>query len=134
MARLHIFMPLMLQKPSSKSKARDHVKYLEKRLKYWQAGDLDSLLAEKREIQKKLKQTQDKKKESKEKSFCRLMLLGKLSQAAKFVDSKNETQGVHSLTDEIKQLLLKKHPKGRSASEDIHLPQTSQEPEPVIFE
>ena len=62
------------------------------------------------------------------------MLLGKLSQAAKFVDSKNETQGVHSLTNEIKQLLLKKHPNGRSASEDIHLPQTSQEPEPVIFE
>ena len=29
---VHIFLPLMLQKPSSKSKARDHAKYLEKRL------------------------------------------------------------------------------------------------------
>ena len=69
-------MPLMLQKPSSKSKARDHLKYLEKRLKYWQAGDLDSLLAENREIQKKLKQAQDKKKESKEKSFCTTINVG----------------------------------------------------------
>ena len=127
-------MPLMLQKPSSKSKARDHVKYLEKRLRYWQAGDLNSLLTENRVIQKKLKQKQDKKKESKEKAFSRLMALGKLSQAAKFIDTENETRGVHSLSDEIKQLLLKKHPKGRAASEDILLQHTAQEPEPVIFE
>ena len=97
-ARLHIFMPLMLQKPSSKSKAIDHLKYLEKRLEYWKAGDLDSILSENREIQKKLRKTQDKKKESKEKAFNRLILLGKLSQAAKFVDSESETKGVHSLT------------------------------------
>ena len=111
-ARLHIFLPLMLQKPSSKSKARDPSKYLERRLKLWQAGDLDSLLAENREIQKKLRQKQDKNRESKEKAFCRLMLVGKLSQAAKFMDSENETRGVHSLSDDIKQLLQKKHPKG----------------------
>ena len=28
----HIFIPMMLQKPSAKSKAKDHVKYLLKRL------------------------------------------------------------------------------------------------------
>ena len=100
MAKLHIFLPLMLQKPSSKSKARDHSKYLEKRLKLWFAGDLDSILSENREIQRKLKLKQDKKKESKQKAFNRLMLIGKLSQAAKFVDSENETHGVHSLTED----------------------------------
>ena len=46
LALLHIFLPLMLQKPSSKSKARDHVKYLEKRLKLWKEGDLKAILAE----------------------------------------------------------------------------------------
>ena len=67
LAKLHIFIPLMLQKPSSKSKAKDHVKYRDKRLKLWLAGDLDALLSENREIQKKLRQTQDKKTETREK-------------------------------------------------------------------
>ena len=91
-------MPLMLQKPSSKSKAKDHSKYLEKRLKLWNDGDLDSILAENREIQKKLKTSQDKKKETKERAYCRLMLQAKVSQAMKFVDSENETRGVHNYT------------------------------------
>ena len=134
LAQLQIFLPLMLQKPSSKSKAKDHVKYLEKRLKLWHAGELDSILAENREIQKKVKENQDKRAESKEKTFCRLMLVGKLSQAAKFVDSENDTRGVHSLTAEIKQILEQKHPKASTASDDILLEPTSNEPEPVIFE
>ena len=66
---VHIFLPLMLQKPSSKSKAKDHCKYLEKRLKLWTEGDLDSIMAENREIQKKLRQSQDKKKETKEREL-----------------------------------------------------------------
>ena len=94
----------MLQKPSSKSKARDHTKYLEKRLKQWKDGDLDSILSENREIQRLMKESQDKKQESKLKAFCRLMLVGKMSQAAKFIDSNNDTRGVHSLSDQIKQL------------------------------
>ena len=52
LARVHIFIPLMLQKPSAKSKARDHTKYLEKRLKWWNLGGLDSVLSENPEIQK----------------------------------------------------------------------------------
>ena len=55
LAQLKIFLPLMLQKPSSKSKAKDHVKYLEKRLKLWHAGEPDSILAENRESQRKVK-------------------------------------------------------------------------------
>ena len=47
------------------------------------------------------------------------MLIGKLSQAAKFVDSENDTKGVHTLTGEIKQLLLDKHPKATEARDDI---------------
>ena len=36
---VHIFMPIMLQKPSAKSKARDHSKYLAQRLEKWTKGD-----------------------------------------------------------------------------------------------
>ena len=124
----------MLQKPSSKSKAKDHCKYLEKRLKLWTEGDLDSIMAENREIQKKLRQSQDKKKETKERAFSRLMFQGKISAAMKFIDSENDMRGVHSLTDEIKKLLLEKHPKAKEVSNDILLPPNATEPQPVIFE
>ena len=134
LAKVHIFIPLMLQKPSPKSKAKDHTKYLDQRLKWWKAGDLKSILAEDREIQKLLKKSQDKKTQSKERNFCNLMLLGKVSQAMKFINNEDNTRGVHSLTDGIKVVLEEKHPKARNVSEDIILPHTSIEPQPVIFE
>ena len=62
------------------------------------------------------------------------MLLGKVSQAMKFVNSEDETRGVHSLTEEIKELLQQKHPKAREVCEEILLPQTALEPEDVIYE
>ena len=134
LAKLHIFIPLMLQKPSPKSKAKDHTKYLQKRLNQWNNGDLDSILSENREIQKRLKKAQDKKKETRQKAFCRLMLLGKISQAMKFVNNENDCRGVHTLTDEIKKLLQDKHPRGRDVSEDTLLPPSANEPESVIYE
>ena len=50
------------------------------------------------------------------------------------MDSENDTRGVHTLTGEIKQLLLDKHPKASEARDDILLPITADDPEPVIFE
>ena len=129
---VHIFIPLMLQKPSSKSKAKDHLKYLERRLKLWNAGDFAALLAENDEIQKR--RSQDERKESREKAFCRLMFMGKVSQAMKFIDNENNTCGVHTLTEEIKELLLEKHPKAREPSNEILLPTVATEPDPVVFE
>ena len=48
---VHVFVPLMLQKPCQKSKARDHVKYLASRLDMWKNGELDKLFSEGKEIQ-----------------------------------------------------------------------------------
>ena len=42
---------LLLQKPNTKSKAKDHVKCLEKRLQQWFSGDIDDLPREGRTIQ-----------------------------------------------------------------------------------
>ena len=42
---------LLLQKPHEKSKTRNHVSYLERRLKLWTKGDIKDLLAEGRTIQ-----------------------------------------------------------------------------------
>ena len=44
---------LLLQKPARKSKAKDHITYLE-RLETWQEGDLNELLREGRTIQQRL--------------------------------------------------------------------------------
>ena len=134
LAKVHIFIPLMLQKPSPKSKAKDHAKYLDKRLKQWSAGDLTSIMAENREIQSKLKKSHEKKTESKEKNFCKLMLLGKVSQAMKFINNDDSTRGVHSLSDEIKQLLEEKHPKAKDAEPDILITRSADPPQPVIYE
>ena len=43
---LMVFLPLMLQKPSRSSKAKDHRKYLLKRLLLWEKGNLRALLSE----------------------------------------------------------------------------------------
>ena len=53
---VHIFLPVMLQKPNRNSKARDHAKYLTSRLDKWKNGNLLELLRECREIQKRLTQ------------------------------------------------------------------------------
>ena len=39
---VHVFIPLMLQKPSAKSKARENAKFLDKRLVLWKEGELVS--------------------------------------------------------------------------------------------
>ena len=51
----HILPALLLQKPSKNSKAKDHLRCLEKRLAMWEAGDVSSLLAEARVIQARFK-------------------------------------------------------------------------------
>ena len=122
LALIHIYIPLMLQKPSSKSNA----KFLIARLQKWNCG-------ENREVQKRLTQRTAKKKEIKEKAFCRLMLVGKVSQAMKFINNDDLTLGVHPINSIIKELLQEKHPKGREALNEILLPESAPDPLPIIY-
>ena len=105
---VHIFLPLMLQKPSRKSKAKDNTKYLQKRLEWWYTGNIKSLLSEAREIQKRLSKGISKREEAREKAFCRLMLLGKIGQAMRFINNEDVNLGVHPLSDQIVDILEKK--------------------------
>ena len=111
----------MLQKPSSKSKPKDHVKYLTSRLERWTNGDLSSLMDETNEIQKRMTSSITKKEESREKAFVRLMMFGKIGQAAKFINNDDAIKGVHQLNNEIKGILSEKHPSGREADPSILL-------------
>ena len=73
-----IFFPLLLQKPSKNSKAKDHVKYLSDRLTLWKEGRVEELLEEGRAIQKRLPtRMNESRHERAQKRFVSLMEKGK---------------------------------------------------------
>ena len=133
-ALIHAFMPIMLQKPSKKSKAKDHARYLATRLERWSHGDLHGLMVKCCEIQRRLTTQKKQKQESNRKAFCRLMLIGKVKQALGYINNDSDVQGVHLPTDEIMQILKEKHPNAESASPEVLLPITSPAPQSVAFE
>ena len=136
LSKVHIFMPLMLQRPSAKSKARDNAKYLQKRLLLWKEGDLDKIMSECREIQKRIKVKVEKEEVQRRKAFCRLMMAGKVAKALNFIDHDEEaTVGVLPINSEVVEKLKAKHPPGASLNEEAVLPESNNySPEAVIFE
>ena len=62
------------------------------------------------------------------------MMAGKVGQALKFINNDDNTIGIHTLTEDIKQILEDKHPKGEEICADVLLPDTSRDQQPVIFE
>ena len=54
---VHIFIPIMLQKPSPRSKAAINARYLKDRLELWGKGDIDKLMSQCREIQRNIKKS-----------------------------------------------------------------------------
>jgi len=131
---VHVFIPLMLQKPSSNSTARNNAKYLLTRLEWWKDGDLKSLMDEACTIQMKLKQKKKGEEASRQKGFSRLMMVGKVGQAMKLVNNEDAIVGVHKLTRKIKSMLQDKHPAAVIPNAEVLLPITSPEAQSVIFE
>ena len=129
---VHIFIPIMLQKPSS-SKARDKAKYLLDRLEKWKDGDLNSLMDESRVIQEKLKRRKKSEDSFQQKGFSRLMMVGKVGQAMKLINNEDSVVGVHTLNREIKSILQEKHPKAETPPADILLPITAPQAQSMIF-
>ena len=132
MHMLQALLPLLLWKPSHKSKNREHVKYLNKRMEWWKHGKLEELISECEAIQKRLKRSVKTKKESDLKAFCRLMLQGQVKQALKIVDHASDIDGKHDITTDIKKKLKEKHPNAAELKQSaiIDKPET----ETVIFE
>ena len=131
---IHIFIPLMTQKPSAKSKPRNHARYLATRLAKWEKGEITSLMNECNEIQKRMKRNNKRKDESKYSYFIKLMMFGKIGDAAKKINNEDSIKGVHTLSDEIREILQEKHPKAREVDPDIIIQQENISPETVIYE
>ena len=123
----------MLQKPSQRTKAKDHAKYLLTRVEKWKNGELKELLHEGNEIQKRMLKNFKRTEESNRKAFCRLMLAGKVRQATKFIDSSDPVNGIHELSEVILEA-LRKHPRGEEPHPDVMMDITKPLPNPVIYE
>ena len=133
---LKVFMlliALILQKPSAKSKSKDHMKAVERRLQMWRNGEVDALLEEIRFIQKKFcSSTKPRDMEEISKVFTRMILQGKLTAALKFLD-KETNAGVLSLSEDVLNDLREKHPLSEPIAEGALLNGPIRNVPPGIF-
>ncbi|KAL5500674.1 hypothetical protein EMCRGX_G012268 [Ephydatia muelleri] len=106
---------LLLQQTHAKSKAKEDVVHLERRLKLWLKGDLNTLLVEGRAIQhllsrkRTITRTRSASMGEKARIFAKLMMEGKVKSALRMI-ANDECVGVLPLTDEVLQSLKGKHP------------------------
>ena len=91
-----ILPALLLQKPHTRSKTKEHVKHLERRLSLWKEGNLDSLLEEGQTIQSRFtKEYNNQNTSSSEqllRKFSKLMTEGKVRAALRLIADNNTGQ------------------------------------------
>ena len=141
---------LLLQKPSQKSKSRDHVIHLNRRLELWRQGNISSLIQEGKCIQRYLvNRSRPPDDNVIAQNFSKMMEQGKVRSALQYL-SRNTTGGVLSLDDMIptgpsnsepelrstRDVLQDKHPTGTPPDPSSVLT-NSPDPDlfnPIIFE
>ena len=122
---------LMLQKPHAKSKTRDHISCLQRRMGLWEKGDISNLLKEGRALQKPLVRSRMPNRvtadsDSTARRFSKMMMEGRVRGALKLLSddsgtgllSLNETvDGVSGKT--VREVLEDKHPDPRPVHPDV---------------
>ena len=104
---------LLLQKPSQKSKSKDHLRTLEEGLELWESGEPIKLLKESDTIQKNMKATSQTTSINKiSKKFTREMRKGYVQNAMKSLTN-NMKNGVLPLHKTTLEQLKQKHPQRR---------------------
>ena len=137
---------LLLQRPHTASKIRDHVEALERRLRAWRKGDIQGFMMECRTIQQHLKPIRKgdfQESEQNARIFSKLVLEGKVHSAMRFLSEK-QGGGVLDLDDcvddhgrrTVLDLLEEKHPTARPADADALITTTEAPPEvhPILFQ
>ncbi|CAB4036471.1 RNA-directed DNA polymerase from mobile element jockey-like, partial [Paramuricea clavata] len=109
-----VLLATALQKPSVKSKAKDHKECLEKRLALWKEGEVESLLREGRSIQKSLAKAKRTEPPNKAKIFAKLVMEGQINSALRYL-SEADCDGVLPLTDDVMRQLQEKRPEAQEA-------------------
>jgi len=134
---------LLLQKPARKSKAKDHITCLERRLSTWLQGDLNELMREGRTIQQRIPKSSSSMKNAQlARSFANLMFQGKTKAALRLL-SEQSKGGVLHLDDSIeagnaerkvRDILADKHPIGQPAPPDAVIKDDLLDVHPVLFD
>ena len=126
---------LILQKPSSKSKAKEHKDHVTRRLALWTEGRFDALLKEGQDIQKPLAaRTTTQSQSTCDERFITKMRSGQTSEATGWLDSTRHTLGPKKCTKEVIQDLEEKHPASCPMSSQAAFHGPSQMHNPVTFE
>ena len=130
-----MIMPaLLLQKPSPKSKSKDHADALKRRLHLWEKGDFLELLQECQTLQNRLKSgSPPRSDEAISKKFANLMKAGRANAAIKLL-TENMEGGVLPLNAETMLLLESKHPEPQDLNPDSIIHEQSPEVHPIVFE
>ena len=113
---------LLLQKPHAKSKTREHITCLSRRLELWGKGDIKELLREGRVIQRQLPTPSPKGHANKDTAhkFSNLIMNGKVRNALRLL-TPNSNSGFLSLDQvtaggqSVKDILQEKHPDANPA-------------------
>ena len=138
---------LMLQKPHVKSKTKEHISCLQRRLSLWEKGDISNLLREGRALQKLLASSQSPRRVSTDNSqiarrFSKMMVEGRIRAALKILSDSSDT-GLLSLDDivddasgkTVRAVLEEKHPDPRPAHPDALLTDAGNDSfHPAIFD
>ena len=130
---IHV-MSSLLQKPSKKSKAKDHLKALEKRIDLWIRGNIDELLFEGETIQSYLHHINIPKSIGElSKKFDLLMEKENVNGALKLLRS-TISNGILPLDDKTLSLLKQKHPASSELKNEVLLRGEKPSIHPVVFE
>ena len=135
---------LVLQNPHHRSKVKEHITCLKRRLEAWIEGDLKSLVEEGRTIQHRLSKVNPRRADAPlARSFAKLMFKGKTHEALNLLSNNGRGQLLHlnqsvetnnSSELSVKEILVSKHPTGQPAALEALLPGTIPEIHPVIYE
>jgi hypothetical protein len=117
-----IMSHLLLQKPFAKSKNRDHLQHLSRRMAMWEKGDIIELLSEARLLQSRHQSAcESNRPEDTTRRFTQLMHQGKVNNALSLI-TEGKKGGVLPLTPAVLNALSAKHPPAEPLDTSAILP------------
>ena len=130
----HVMPALLLQKPSKKSKSKDHTNALERRMNLWTKGELLALFDECVTIQEILNPPNVKADISSiSKKFRILMQKGDVNGALRILTD-NMNNGILPLNDDTLLLLEQKHPEVGEVYDEALLDEPLKRIHPIVFD
>ena len=128
-----VLLAVCLQKPSQKSKAKEHQECLAKRLKLWKDSEFEVLVREGQLIQRRLTSSRRADPLNKAKVFANLVMAGQIHSALRYLND-DDDEGVLPLNDDVIRQLKVKHPEAQKAPLGILLFRPIEKVPDVIYQ